>query len=320
MRLVSFLKRDKSGRHNGPRLGWLEGNLVVDLLGAYRWWSMRKLKKPAGRPPLVLGSLLGLLEAGESAMQNLMSIRRYVTPFIIADLQGFVQSGVVTTLAEVSFLPPVIKPGKIICVGKNYPEIEPGDDPLPEVPVLFHKVATSLTGSGAPVYLPPEANYLSYEAELALVVGRRARRLPYHQALDCLAGYTVANDVGAPEIQNRTSQWTSGKMLDSFCPLGPALVTPDEVAEPNNLTLRTWINEQLVQDGSTAEMRFDVADLIVYISSLVTLQPGDLILTGSPRRAGSRADPHLPVRVGDRMAIEIEGLGRLENTVFPEVL
>ena len=222
-------------------------------------------------------------------------------------------------LSQAQLLPPVLKPGKIICVGLNYPpyHFSPDWSP-PPYPILFHKAASALIGFGDTIILPKISQQVLYEGELAVVISSRGKNVPVDQALEIVAGYTIANDVGAADIEARSSQWASGKMFDTFCPLGPALVTPDEIPNPGDLTIKTTLNGQVVQDGHTRDMIFNVPYLISYISQLTTLEPGDLILTGSPKRAGDHPDPRTPLKPGDKISIEIEGLGILSNSVVAE--
>lgn len=225
----------------------------------------------------------------------------------------------VIPISQIQLLPPVVKPGKIICVGLNYPPLGQGKDcPPSPYPVLFQKTASSLIGFGSAIVLPRISQQVLYEGELVVVIGTRAKNISIDQALGIVAGYTIANDVGAADIEARSSQWASGKMFDTFCPLGPALVTPDEILDLGNLFIQTKLNGKVVQDGNTREMIFDVPYLISYISQLTTLEPGDLILTGSPKRAGDAPDPRTPLKQGDSISIEIEGLGILTNHVAAE--
>ncbi len=207
---------------------------------------------------------------------------------------------------DVEFLPPLFRPGKIICVGMNYPSLDPNWEP-PSYPVLFHKVATSLVGHGAAIILPSMSKKVLYEGELALVIG------PDGQSI---AAYTIANDVGASDIEARTSQWAAGKMFPTFCPLGPALVTADEIAEPDQRSLVTTLNGQEVQASNTAEMVFKVDELVEYIAGLTLLEAGDLILSGSPRCVGPEPDPRTLLQPGDTVSVQIEGLGTLTNPVL----
>ena len=209
---------------------------------------------------------------------------------------------------EAEFFPPLSRPGKIVCVGMNYPSLDPDWEP-PAYPVLFHKVATSLVGHGSAIVLPSISKKVLYEGELALAVGSDGRSV---------AAYTIANDVGASDIEARTSQWAAGKMFPTFCPLGPALVTADEIAEPNQLSLVTTLNGREVQASNTTEMVFDVDELVAYIACLTTLEAGDLILTGSPRRVGPEPDPRIPMQPGDTVSVQIEGLGTLTNPVLAQ--
>ena len=222
-------------------------------------------------------------------------------------------------LSQVQLLPPVLKPGKIICVGLNYPPHHTSPDwSPPPYPILFHKAASALIGLDAMIILPKISQRVLYEGELAIVIGMRGKNIPIEKALEIVAGYTIANDVSAADIEARSSQWDSGKMFDTFCPLGPALVTTDEIPDPGSLDITTTLNGQVVQNGNTGEMIFDVPYLISYISHLTTLEPGDLILTGSPKRVGDAPDPRTPLKPGDSISIEIEGLGVLSNSVAAE--
>lgn len=188
----------------------------------------------------------------------------------------------------------------------------------PDYPVLFHKVSTALTGHRTPIVLPAISQEVEYEGELAVAIGRRAKNIREEEALETIAGYTVANDIGARDVQERSSQWTSGKMFDTFCPLGPVLASKIEAPEPNQLRLETRLNGTLVQSASTAEMIYLVPYLLSYISSLTTLEPGDLILTGSPKRVGDEPDPRTLLQPGDEIAVTIENLGSLCNPVVRE--
>jgi 2-keto-4-pentenoate hydratase/2-oxohepta-3-ene-1,7-dioic acid hydratase in catechol pathway len=222
-------------------------------------------------------------------------------------------------LGEIEWQPPILRPGKIVCVGLNYKShLKLLDEPTPEVPVLFNKPNSSLIGSGQPILLPHVTRQVDYEGELAVIIGRKGKYIDERDALDYVAGYTCANDVSAHDIEFRTSQWTSGKMLDTFCPLGPILLTADEVPNPNALRLRTSLNGETVQDESTADMLFPVACLISYVSSLATLNPGDVILTGTPAGLGCMRKPQLFLKPGDRIAVTIERIGTLDNPVAAE--
>ena len=219
-------------------------------------------------------------------------------------------------LADVKLLAPVPRPGKILCVGLNYRDhARETGQAIPEEPVLFSKFANSVVGPGADVVVPPEADKVDYEAELAVVVGRRASRVAVEDALDHVAGYACANDVSARSLQFRSSQWLLGKAIDTFLPLGPYLVTGDEVPDPQALGIRCLVNDEVLQDSNTGEMVFGVADLVSFASRTITLEPGDLLVTGTPSGVGMAKDPPRFLRPGDRMRVEIDGLGELDNTV-----
>jgi acylpyruvate hydrolase len=222
-------------------------------------------------------------------------------------------------LEEVTLRPVIPRPGKIICVGLNYHEhAEEGGYDLPAYPVLFAKFAETLVGAGEPVMLPPESSEIDYEAELAFVVGRSARRARRADALDLVAGYTVANDVSMRDYQYKTHQWLQGKNWASSTPLGPWLVTPDEVGDAADLDVRLTLNGETMQSANTSLLIFDVERLVETISEFVPLAPGDVVLTGTPSGVGYRRDPKVLLRDGDRMVVEISRVGRLENSVVAE--
>ena len=217
-------------------------------------------------------------------------------------------------LEELVFRPVVPSPGKIICVGLNYAAhaAEAGRE-VPGYPSLFTKFASSLAGAYDAIRCPPESTAVDYEGELAVVIGARCRRVPVDSALACVAGVTVANDVTMRDFQNLTSQWLPGKAWDAGTPVGPALVTLDEAGDLGQLELTTRVNGAVVQQASTAQMVRDVADLISTISVFTTLEPGDLILTGTPEGVGFRRDPPLLLGAGDTVSVEVQGVGRIEN-------
>ena len=222
-------------------------------------------------------------------------------------------------LVDVELLAPIQRPGKMVCLGLNYrSHLAEIREPTPRYPILFHKVATSLIGHRAEIVLPQISQQVDYEGELAVVIGRRGKSIPEQEALEYVAGYACANDVSAHDIEFRTSQWASGKMLDTFCPLGPVLVTRDEIPDPHALRLKTVLNGKTVQDASTSDMIFSVPFLISYISSLATLEPGDLILTGTPAGIGCNKTPMVFLQPGDDIGIQIEGIGTLANPVTAE--
>lgn len=226
----------------------------------------------------------------------------------------------VRPLAGLRLAPCVPHPQKIICVGLNYRKhaLETGLG-IPTSPVLFSKFANSLAASGSVVPLPAGSEQIDYEAELAIVMGRRAEQVPEQRALEYVFGYCNANDLSARDLQFRSSQWLLGKSLDRFCPLGPALVTADEVANPNQLAVRCSVNGELRQNSNTADMIFGCEELISYISRYIPLEPGDVILTGTPEGVvqGYPADQRdqLWLKDGDTVTVEIAELGCLTSTL-----
>ena len=222
-------------------------------------------------------------------------------------------------LEEVTLRPVVPRPGKVLCVGLNYKaHVEEGVYDLPEYPVLFAKFAESLVAAGQPVLLPPESEAPDFEAELAFVIGRPVRRARGEAALEAVGGYTIANDVTMRDYQYRTHQWLPGKSWADSTPLGPFLVTPDEVGDPHDLGISLELNGERMQESNTRLFIFDVPALIATISEFVPLAPGDVVLTGTPSGVGYRREPKVLLRDGDRMVVEIERVGRLENPVAAE--
>jgi acylpyruvate hydrolase len=244
----------------------------------------------------------------------------------IADIQGSLPSAIealqsnaiLMRFDQVSLKPPLTNPGKIICVGMNYPVLGSAVDQRPAYPVLFLKPNSTLTGHQQPVTLPRISEEVFCEGELAVVIGRAGKHIPAEAALSYVAGYTIANDVGARDLEQRTSQWTTGKLSDSFCPMGPALVTSDEIPKPDELTIKTYINGNPVQIGNTGQMIFSVPYLISYISSITSLSPGDIILTGSPKSINGEPAPTVYLSAGDNISIEIKGIGVLSNHAVAE--
>lgn len=216
---------------------------------------------------------------------------------------------------QITPAPVVPSPGKIICVGLNYrSHAEESNMDIPEEPVLFSKFNNSLAAHEQTIALPPVAREYDYEVEMAVVIGRRAKDVPVSEALDHVLGYCNANDLSARDLQFRTGQWLIGKTLDGFLPVGPWLVTADEVPDPQALQIRCWRNGELVQDSTTADMIFSVAEIIAYTSRLMTLEPGDLISSGTPEGVILGADEKRWLQSGEEVVVEVQGLGRLRNT------
>jgi 2-keto-4-pentenoate hydratase/2-oxohepta-3-ene-1,7-dioic acid hydratase in catechol pathway len=227
-----------------------------------------------------------------------------------------------TVLAVEKLLAPLV-PADILCIGLNYREhaAESGS-PIPQNPVLFIKAGNALNNPGDPIPIPRRSTMIDYEAELAIVIGRAAKHVSRERAMDYVFGYTCANDVSSRDWQRDKNlgggQWARGKSFDGFCPLGPAIVTKDEIPNPNALAIKTILNGQTMQDLTTGDMIFDVPALIESLSSTMTLRPGTVILTGTPQGVGFARTPPVWLKEGDKVIVEIEKIGRLENTVRNE--
>jgi 2-keto-4-pentenoate hydratase/2-oxohepta-3-ene-1,7-dioic acid hydratase in catechol pathway len=282
----------------GYRLGMVSDQGVVDVSGA---------GEALGIP--VPTSLHGALEGGESARAELR---------VLLDKVDAAETGASWLRDEMGlqYGPCVDNPGKIICVGLNYRRhAQESNMPIPESPVLFSKFSNTLCGSGDSVSLPPVATQYDYEVELGVVIGRSARNVSESEALEYVGGYCTANDISVRDLQMRTSQWLLGKTLDHFLPIGPYLVTPDEAGDPQRMRIRTWVNGELRQDSNTGDMIFSVAEIISYISRYFTLEPGDVIVTGTPEGVAMGMANKPWLRPGDEVIVEVEHLGQLRNTM-----
>jgi acylpyruvate hydrolase len=315
MRLVTY-------QHEGQaRTGVLLGESVVDLNRAYR----AALRHLGNASELAVADLrlpvdmVNLLHGGEASLNAAARAVAFVKERQAAGDSTLAAQGLLYASAQVELLAPVLRPGKVLCLGLNYRDhaAESGMA-VPAYPVLFHKVAGSLIGQGQAVIIPRLSEKVDYEAELAVIIGKRGKYIAEAEALTYIAGYTIANDISARDLQFRTSQWTTGKMLDTFGPLGPALVTKDEVADPNALRIRSILNGEVMQDSNTSEMIFHVPFIVHYISQLTTLEPGDVIMTGTPAGVGQARTPPVFLKAGDSITVEIEGLGSLTNPLSAE--
>jgi 2,4-diketo-3-deoxy-L-fuconate hydrolase len=224
------------------------------------------------------------------------------------------------SLDDVRLHAPIERPAKIIAIGLNYEDhaAETGAS-IPEKPIVFTKYPNTIIGPGEAIRIPPITKQVDYEAELAVIIGRRARNVSESEALEYVFGYTNANDVSSRDLQfSEGGQWTRSKSIDTFCPIGPYIATRDEIPDPQNLSVRCTLNGEVVQDGTTSRMIFSVAELISFLSGGMTLEPGDIIITGTPPGVGMARDPQLWLKDGDEVSIEIEGLGTLTNPVEAE--
>ena len=210
---------------------------------------------------------------------------------------------------------PIERPGKIVCVGLNYRDhAEEQGAELPAEPLLFAKFPNALIGPGEPIVIPPLVTKCDYEAELGVVIGSRVKNVSKENAFEAVLGYLCANDVSARDLQFSDGQWTRGKSVDTFCPVGP-LVAADEISDPHDLRIRAIVSGEVLQDSTTANLIFGVDEVIAHATKTMTLEPGDLILTGTPAGVGVFRDPPRLLQPGDEVTIEIEGVGSLTNPV-----
>jgi len=287
MKLLSF-------EHDGrPRIGVLHRGTIVDMTEAV--------------PGRELG-MIDLLKMGEAGIALAARAETGDAPRI--------------PLEAVRLLAPVPRPGKYLGVGGNFESHLQEAAHLglkrPQLPIWFNKQTTCVTGPFEPIHLPRVSTQLDYECELGIVIGRRCRHVAAEDALDVIAGYVVCNDVSVRDWQLRSPTATLGKSFDTHGPFGPYLVTRDEIGDPQALRIRSWVNGELRQEGSTDEMLFSCAQLIADLSQVCTLEPGDVLATGSPRGCGGLRQPPVYLRAGDVVRMEIANVGVIENTVIDE--
>lgn len=301
MKIISY---EKEGRWAS---GFLCSETVVDAVetATAAGWSAEDVRQAAtGR---------GLLELGPSRVRELHECAA-------GHRTGLGSADTGLPLEQVRLGPPVANPRKIVCTGLNYVDhAKEVGAPIPETPVFFPKYDNSLAGPVDPIVPPRDTNEVDYEGELAVVIGERGRYIEEADALSHLAGAMVFNDVSARDLQLATPTWTGGKAVDTFGPCGPCLVTLDEIDDIQSLYVRTWVDGRLVQDGHTSQMIFSVAYLVSFLSRIMTLEPGDIIITGTPAGVGKSFSPPLYLQEGNVVEVEIEGLGRLKNPVAPAV-
>jgi 2-keto-4-pentenoate hydratase/2-oxohepta-3-ene-1,7-dioic acid hydratase in catechol pathway len=222
-------------------------------------------------------------------------------------------------LGEARLAAPIPRPPKIICIGLNYRDhaMESGMA-IPETPTVFAKFPTSVIGPGAPIVLPKASTKPDYEAEFAVVIGRGGRHIPEERWREHVFGYTILNDVSARDFQMATSQWTIGKTFDTFAPMGPWVVTADEIEDPHRLGISLELSGDVMQSSNTCNLIFGVPKLVAYLSSVFTLEPGDVIATGTPAGVGFARKPPRYLRAGDEVRVQVEGIGELVNPVAAE--
>ncbi len=282
---------------SGPRLGAIRDEQIVDLLQA---------------DPSLPADMLGLLDLGPDGLS------RAAAALATAQVATAPVATAPVARGNPKLLAPLLRPKKVICIGLNYADhaSETGKQPPPE-PIVFNKFPTAVIGPETAIQLPGQSEKVDYEAELVAVIGLSGRNIPEHKALDHVAGYCCGNDVSARDWQvgKPGGQWLLGKTFDTFAPMGPALVTADEVGDPGNLGIRFRLNGTILQDSRTSELIFPVSSLISYLSEVITLEPGDVIFTGTPAGVGVARDPRVFLKPGDVAEVEIDHVGLLRNPV-----
>ena len=307
MKLAQFKTRE-SGE---PRLGILLDQALIDVASL-----ARAVREAGANVPGWLLSLTDMREVINRGADALREIGGLVAEARTREIST--DSSLSFSLDAIEFLPAVYA-GKILAIGRNYVDhaIEGGSAP-PEAPLIFNKLSNSLSAHGAPIVLPSISTKVDYEAELAVVIGRRAKRVSEAAALEYVFGYSLIDDVSARDLQFGDGQWVRGKGLDSFAPLGPFITTRDEIADVQALNIEGRLNGQVMQSSNTSKMIFKVAYLVSYLSQGITLQPGDVIATGTPEGVGIFRDPPVLLKAGDVFEVTIEGLGTLRNPVVAE--
>ena len=312
MKLVTYETAKQS------RLGVVEGEFVVDVATAYgliakgriadvKVAAAAKVLRKLGRPP---EDMLELLALGGGYRKALGVITAG------AGTAGKGQKGLLTPLRSAKLRAPIARPNKLTCIGLNYADHarEQGIEP-PSAPIYFLKSHNTICGPGDPIKLPPNSTQVDYEAEFAVVIGKRGHCIAESEAHKYIAGYTILHDVSARDMQFGDKQWYRGKSCDTFAPTGPWIVTPEEIPDPNNLRISLTLNGETMQDSSTSNLIFKVPFLISYLSQSVTWEVGDLISTGTPPGVGVFRKPPVFLKPGDTVSVSVEGIGRLTNPV-----
>lgn len=302
MKLAQFRSKDSSAQ----RLGVLLGDVVCDVAELARAQQTGGARVADWLPEA--NSTLDVIKRGAEGAEQLNALLNFQS--------GSARSAVTRFREEdIEFLPAVY-PGKILAIGRNYADhaIEGGGEP-PKAPLIFAKLSNALSAHNAPIVLPTISRTIDWEAELAIVIGRRAKAVSEADALDYVFGYTLMNDVTARDLQRKDGQWTRGKGLDTFAPLGPFITTCDDIADVQNLKIEGLYNGEVTQTSNTSKMIFNLAYLISYITQGITLEPGDVIASGTPEGVGFFRDPPVLLKPGDVCEVRVEKLGTLRNPV-----
>ncbi|MBI3248500.1 MAG: fumarylacetoacetate hydrolase family protein [Deltaproteobacteria bacterium] len=284
MKLVTFTQGGTT------RIGVLDGDAIVDLAAA---------------APQLPREMCALLAAGAEALET------------ARQALGGASSRV--AIKDVRLEAPILRPPKILAVGLNYKDhIAETGNKTPEVPMIFNKQSTAINSPTGDIYLPRVSEQLDYEGEFAVVIGRYCRHVPKNRAREVIAGYTIANDVSVRDWQRRVPTFTMGKSWDTHCPLGPYITTADEVGDPHTLDIKTWVNGELRQSSNTSQLLFNCFDLVEHLTTAFTLEPGDIISTGTPGGVAAAMKPPKWLKPGDVVKIAIDKLGEIENRVIAE--
>lgn len=309
MRIVSFTFQ------NHKRLGIYLDHSILDIYFATEYYPLSDI---------VIHQVLPCVKSFDTLINSPQEIRNvlhklvdYYSSDIFQQKQYLWDKNILIPFDKANLLPPLQNPGKIICVASNYPASS--NPKKPDYPTIFLKPANTITGPDTFVLIYEMTRAVKCEVELAVVIGKKAHMISEENVDKYIYGLTIANDLGDQILENRTSQWTSGKMFDTFTPIGPWIVTLDEVPLNTNMKLSTSINNHLVQNGETSQMLFKIPEVIRILSTLTTLYPGDLILTGSPKLLDKEPNPSCFLVSGDKVTTRIEGLGQLTNIIKKEV-
>lgn len=309
MKLVSYRLKNSETAY---RMGVMVGDKVADLQEGYRaiLFSKQQIEEVNTLHEKLPADPGAFYHIGQPAIDKAHDAFQYITEY--QDQLPFIYER-----EQVRLGTPVPQPRKIICIGRNYVEhAAEMESDIPEFPVLFTKYATTLLGPEDDIEKTPLTEKLDYEVELTLVIGKTAKEVKKENAYDYIGGYTIGNDTTARDIQKRTVQWLQGKAIDRTSPIGPWVVTPDEIKDPANLNVRTYVNGEKRQDSNTSKLIFDIPFLIEFISHLITLEPGDLIMTGTPDGVGAAMNPPQFLQPGDVVTLEIDNIGKLENKII----
>lgn len=284
-------------------LGVKKGSLIINLKSLSSHYNN-------GKPSGFINDMLSFIQKGEEAIAYVQKLMHHL------EANSRIQPYVQHKEEEVKILPPIRNPGKLVCVGNNYMDHcrEQNVDP-PKKPMIFSKWASCIIGPDDEIELPNDSRQVDFEAELAVVIGKKGKNIPEDQAMDYVFGYTIMNDVSARDVQFEDVQWVRGKSYDTFAPLGPVIVSKEEVQDPHNLNILLDINGNILQNSNTRHMIFKIPYLISYLSKGFTFEPGDIIATGTPHGVGVFRNPPIFLKEGDICTIEIEKIGVLRNRV-----